>query len=304
MVELSIVVPAYNEDHVVKDVITGILSQLKSLGYNSHNSELILVDDGSTDNTYSEVLKVEGIKIIRHENNRGYGASLKTGISAADFENIIILDADGQHDPKYIPQLLELGKNSDMVVATRKGFTHSQIIRLPGKLLMLALATGLAYEKIPDLNCGYRLLKKSIIMLFLDLLCNGFSFSTTSTIALICSGHKINYLEVECKKREQGKSQVTLYAGLRTLLYILQMFMAFKPLRLFIPVTLMFLMAGLSLFTYEFILYRNIGEITVLLLTSAVSCFLVGLVADQIASLRQQFIKINSRILFTKNETP
>lgn len=289
MSDFSVIVPAYNEGLVVKDVLLDILANSKRLGHN--NSELLLIDDGSTDNTYAEAQKVDGITIIRHKKNLGYGASLKTGIKAAKFENIIILDADGQHDPKYIPELIELGKNADMVVALRKGISHSKITRLPGKLLMLALTTGLAHRRIPDLNCGYRLLKKSIIVPFMDLLCNGFSFSTTSTIALLCSGYQVDYLDVECKRREHGKSQVSLSAGIRTLLYILQTFMAFNPLRLFIPVTLMFLIVGFGLLLYELIVAGNVGDATVFLLGTAVSCFLVGLVADQIASLRQQFIK-------------
>lgn len=296
MTNLSVVIPAYNEGHVVKDVILGVLTQLKSLGYGNDNGELILIDDGSTDNTYDKAQEIEEIKIIKHKINRGYGASLKTGIKAARFENIIIFDADGQHDPKYIPLLLEQGENSDMVVALRKGIAHTKITRVPGKLLMRALSTGLAHRKIPDLNSGYRLLKKSITTPFFDLLCDRFSFSTTCTLAMLCSGHNVSYLEVDCKKRKSGESQVTFYAGLRTLLYILQIFMAFKPLRLFFPITSAFLVVGVGSLFHDVVFLQNIGDSTVLLLITAVIFFLIGLVADQIAALRQQMIKINLKI--------
>lgn len=277
---LTILVPAYNEEKIIASIMDDLLRLRKE------NWEILVVDDGSTDKTYDILSSFSGIRVIRHPKNKGYGAALKTGIKNATGEYIITLDSDGQHNPEYIKELLEHIKDYDMVATYRTQWLHSSLWRIPGKWLIGRLANYLSRSKIPDLNSGFRAFKKDIVSKYLHLCPNGFSFSTTIMLSLLCEGYDIKFIPIKARKRV-GKSTVSIRAGLETVLLIFRLITLFNPLRIFIPISLLFGSVG-GLLLIGDIINKNLNDSTILLILASILVFLFGLMADQMAHIRRE----------------
>lgn len=277
---LTIVVPAFNEEKIIGSVLNNLMKLRKD------NWEILVVDDGSTDKTSEIVNSFSDIRLIRHAKNKGYGAALKTGIRNASAEYIITLDSDGQHSPEYIDGLLEYIKESDMVATYRTGMVHSSLWRMPGKWLIAWLANYLSRTKIPDLNSGFRVFKKEVVSKYLHLCPNGFSFSTTITLTLLCEGYDIKFIPIKAQRRI-GKSTVSLRVGFETILLIFRLITLFNPLRVFIPISLFLGFLGM-LFIASDIFHKNLNDSTVLLILASIVVFLFGLMTDQMAHIRRE----------------
>lgn len=279
-VSLTILIPAYNEEEVIASVLENLLK------FQKDNWEILVVDDGSTDGT-SEILdSFRGIRVIRHSKNKGYGAALKTGIKNATGEYIVTMDSDGQHNPEYIKEFLEHIKEYDMVATYRTQWFHSSLWRMPGKWLIGVLANYLSRSKIPDLNSGFRAFKKDIVSKYLHLCPNGFSFSTTITLSLLCEGYDIKFIPIKAHKRV-GKSTVSIRTGFETILLIVRLITLFNPLRIFIPISALFGSLGGALLIGD-IINRNLNDSTILLILASILVFVFGLMADQMAHIRRE----------------
>jgi len=280
----SIIIPAYNEE----DGIVGVIKVIRELRLNGEY-EVIVVDDGSTDDTYSQVSKIEGIKVIRHPYNKGYGAALKTGIREARYDTCLIIDSDGQHDPKYIPALMSEMDGNEMVVGARSKDSQFSLFRKPGKWFLGVLANFLSDVKIPDLNSGLRAIRKERVEEFMHILPNGFSFSTTITLALLKAGYNVKYIPVTTRKRLGRKSTVSAVSdGLNTILLIIRTIVLFNPLKVFVPVSFAMFLAGFLFSLYGVIAYRRFPGTGITVILTSVIIFFVGILADQISLLRRQ----------------
>ena len=186
----SIIIPAFNEEKGLD--LT--LSKLKNIS-TSGDYEIIVVDDGSTDNT-SAVARRYGVKVIRNPYNKGYGASLKAGIRDASSDVVLIMDSDGQHKPEDIDKLLSHIGENDMVVGARSRDSHFSFWRRPGKSVLNIVANYLSGRKIPDLNSGFRAVRKERVMELMHILPNGFSFSTTITLGLFKDAYNVKYIPI------------------------------------------------------------------------------------------------------------
>jgi glycosyltransferase involved in cell wall biosynthesis len=280
----SIIIPAYNEE----DGIVGVIKAIQELKLNGEY-EVIVVDDGSTDKTYDQVSKLEGIKVIRHPYNKGYGSALKTGIRKAQYDICLIMDSDGQHDPKYIPELIREMEDNEMVVGARSKDSQFSLSRKPGKWLLSVLANFLSDIKIPDLNSGLRAIKKDRIKEFMHILPNGFSFSTTITLALLKAGYNVKYIPVMTRKRVGRKSTVSAARdGFNTVLLIIRTILLFNPLKVFVPVSLAMFIAGFLFSLYGVIAYHRFPGTGITVILTSVIIFFVGILADQISLLRRQ----------------
>lgn len=279
---ISIVIPAYQESAAIGDVVTAVLHVVAPLDY---AYEIIVVDDGSTDGTGAEAHKA-GAHVLTHPYNKGYGASLKTGIRFATNRTVIFLDADGQHDPNDIPRLLAERKTFDMVVGARKGTAGSPLWRKPGKVLLKWLVNNLTGKKIPDFNSGYRALDREMALRFLPVMPDGFSFSTTSTIAAFKGGYLVQYLPIEVAKRI-GTSTVTAADGFLTIMLIIRLVTLFAPLRVFLPISAVTFLIGLIFTVYG---YVDLGEASIkgmIALLASVQFFLFGIMVDQLVAVRR-----------------
>lgn len=277
---VSVVVPAYNEE----GAIGGQIEQLRAvMNACDRPWELIVVDDGSTDATAAQAQQ-HGVRLIRQGRNRGYGAALKAGIHAAQHELIVITDADGTYPSAAIPALLERADEFDMVVGARVGDNVAiPLVRKPAKWVLGRLASYLAEQEIPDLNSGLRVMKKSLVQKYEHLLPSGFSFTTTITLALLCSDYAVYYHPIEYHKRV-GSSKIRPSHAYQFLLLILRTIVYFNPLRVFLPVGAVFFVAGLAKFAYDITLW-NLSESAVMGVLTGVIIWCVGLLADQISRM-------------------
>ena len=278
---LSVIIPAYNEAEGIAEVVERLGPVLAGLG---RETELLVVDDGSADDTAARA-EAAGAQVVRHEQNRGYGASLKSGIRRARHDLVAILDADCTYPPEALPDLVASAKDNDMVVGARtKGKVHIPLIRRPAKAVLRWLASYLSGHPIPDLNSGFRVMRRPVINRYLGLLPAGFSFTTTITLAMLVSGYGVKYVPIEYHARA-GRSHIRpIRDTLGFFALILRTVMYFNPLRIFIPLALVFLAAGAVVFglTWAY-LERPLDTTSLLLLVTGVQLGALGLLADLIA---------------------
>lgn len=275
---ISIVIPAYNEGQSVTDTLSELNSMLSQHGI---EAEIIIVDDGSSDNTSELALKA-GARVLRHHNNRGYGASLKTGIIAASNDIIAMTDADGTYPFRYIPEMLEQLDDTDMVVGARVGKNvHIPWIRRPAKWALNKLANYVSGHKIPDINSGLRVFRKETVIHYFPILPNAFSWTTTITLALLCDHYAIKYIPIDYRQRT-GKSKIVPWdAGTFTVL-ILRIAVLFRPLRVFLPLVFVCFSYAIFKMVYDLAIVgdRNISASAILMFNSGLIILLIGMVAD------------------------
>ena len=277
--KISVVIPAFNEEKAINKVITD-LNKL------SFVSEIIVVDDGSTDSTKQKAIE-SGAKVISHQNNRGYGASLKTGIINSQSNIIAFIDADAQHYPEDLISMVKYTDDYDIVIGARQAGDHSPLWRQPGKKFIHMLANYLAGFKIPDINCGLRVVKKDLILPYLRIFPDKFSFSTTSTMFFIKDGYRVKFVTTHAKKRI-GESTLKIRHGLDTIILVLRMITLFEPLKIFLPVSISIFVFGFIYATIEVIINRMFSATSLFLGITSLLVFFFGMIADQIATIRKE----------------
>ncbi len=284
--KVSIVIPAYNEEHGISHVLDDIENSLDESGI---SYEIIVVDDGSTDSTVELVKTKKDVKLVSHQLNRGYGAALKTGIKNSQGDLILITDADGTYPVKNISKLLGFIDQYDMVVGARTGKNiRSPLFRNTGRVLLTALANYLTGIKIPDLNSGFRVFKKDVALRFFNLFPSGFSFTTTITLACLTNDYSIKYVPINYYKRKGGSKINIVKDGSNFILLIVRTIMYFNPLKVFLPLALLLFSAALFVFLYSFLFLDKILDITVISLTIAsIQIGVIGLLADLIVKQKQ-----------------
>ncbi len=237
---ISVVIPAFNEENGVGPQVEALQQVLRSHGL---IHEIIVVDDGSQDRTAEKAYSA-GARVLRHLRNRGYGASLKTGILAAKYDAIAITDADGTYPSDQIPVMLQQLETADMVVGARTGENvNIPLIRKPGKLMLGWLANQVGGQKIPDLNSGLRLFWRDCAVQYFPVLSNKFSFTSTITLALMADDYYVVYHPINYFKRI-GKSKITPRHFFDFVILVIRMAMLFQPLKVFVPLVAVFAILG------------------------------------------------------------
>jgi glycosyltransferase involved in cell wall biosynthesis len=287
---VTVIVPAFNEEASIERQVALLRSALEPAvaAY-----EILVVDDGSTDRT-SEFAAAAGVTVLRHPENRGYGASLKTGIRAARFETVAIIDADGTYPADRIPALLDRIGEADMVVASRTGESVSvPLLRRFPKWVLGRVATMVAATPIPDLNSGMRVFRRDWAMQYFSILPNSFSFTTTITLGALADEYHVVYQPINYFPRI-GKSKIVPWHFVDFLVLIIRISMMFNPLRVFLPLSLLF--GGLGLLKLAFdvfalflrtpgggwslLLQPAVSTSAVLLLFVGLQFLMIGMVAD------------------------
>ena len=276
---ISFIIPAKNEGRSIGRVVEQIRRAYP-------DDEILVVDDGSDDDT-AEKARNAGATIVRHPTSLGNGAAIKAGARKAQGDILVMLDADGQHDPADIPRLLEkLDQGFDMAIGARSTIkSHANSARLMANGIYNVIASIITGHTIPDLTSGFRAVRSDKFRKFLYLLPNGFSYPTTITMAFLRSGFPVNFVEIEAAKRT-GRSHIRpLRDGLRFFIIIFKIATLYAPLKLFLPASAIFFLTGAGYYAYTYMTQARFTNMTLLLLSAAVIVFLIGLVSEQITAL-------------------
>ncbi|MEO5626954.1 MAG: glycosyltransferase family 2 protein [Dokdonella sp.] len=275
---LSIILPAKNEAAALADLLP-LLRRAQPA------AEIIVVDDGSTDNTASLCIE-NGVRVVSQPYSMGNGAAIKRGSRAAGGDILVFMDADGQHAPVLIDRLLQrLDQGMDMVVGARDWSGQAGVSRGIANSIYNWLASRMTGFEVKDLTSGFRAVRADKFREFLHLLPNGFSYPTTCTMAFFRSAYAVAYEPIPVGKRV-GKSHIRpLRDGLRFLLIIFKIATLYSPLKLFVPTSVLFFLLGLGEYAYTFATQHRFTNMSALLLSAAVIVFLIGLVSEQITAL-------------------
>lgn len=277
---LTVIIPAFNEGDAVDKVIYKV-REIRP------QAEIIVVDDGSRDNT-SDTARRAGARVIRHPYNKGNGAAVKTGLRAAHGDVVLLLDADGQHPPEDIERVLAPMGEYDLVVGARTKQSESAMIRDIGNGIFNSLASYLAGRDIPDLTSGFRAMKREMIMEFIHLLPNLYSYPTTSTLAFLKAGYNVEFVPINARKGTGRSNTKILRDGVRAVVIIFRIITLFAPMKIFLPVSVALFVLGV-LYGFANIFLAGINRIpngSVLLILSSLFIFLFGLISEQISSMR------------------
>lgn len=279
----TVIIPAFNEE----EGISGLLETLKEQElFDKYN--FIVVDDGSTDQTAAVAGKYP-VKVIRHAVNKGYGASLKTGIRKASTPYVITMDSDGQHNPVYLATIVDLLHEYDMVIGERSATSFQVKSRKSGKWLIRKTGEMLVDQELPDYNSGLRGFHRELILNLLHLMPNGFSFSTTSTLAFLKEGFNIATFPIEVTERVGRASSVKFIKdGSKTFLLLFRIIMLFNPLKVFFPASLLFTVAGILWGVNGYLFFGRFPNSGIILITLGMFMFFFGLLADQISLLNRK----------------
>lgn len=275
---ISIILPAKNESAAIGTTVSSIRQYYP-------DAEVIVVNDGSTDNT-AAVAEAAGAKVIHHPYSKGNGAAIKTGARAASGEIIVFMDADGQHDPADIPRLLEMiAQGHDMVVGARQKGSQASVGRGLANGFYNRLASWMTGHRVEDLTSGFRAARADKFREFLYLLPNGFSYPTTSTMAFFRAGYSVAYVPIHAAQRI-GKSHIRLLRdGTRFLLIIFKIGTLFSPVKIFAPVALAMFLLGSGWYGYTLYNFGRFTNMSALLYSGSVMVFLMGLISEQITAL-------------------
>jgi len=275
---VSITIPAKNEAASLDILLPKIREKMP-------DAEIIVVNDGSTDNTL-EICRAHGVTLINHPYSMGNGAAVKTGARAASGDTLIFMDADGQHDPNDIPLLIErITEGYDMVVGSRSAGSQAGIGRMSANYIYNLFASWIVNRNISDLTSGFRIVRTEKFREFLHLLPNGFSYPTTITMSFFRAGYAVGYVPITAHKRT-GKSHINpLRDGIRFFLIIFKIGTLYSPLKMFLPFSLLFFFTGVGYYLYTFLTQNRFTNMSALLLSVSVLIFLIGLVSEQITML-------------------
>lgn len=277
---ISIVIPAYNEESGIPGVVAELQRVLREY---PTAAEIIVVDDGSTDQT-SRVAALAGARVMRHRSNRGYGAALKTGIAAASHETVTIIDADGTYPADCIPALLAALERADMVVGSRVNpGARIPLLRRPAKWLLNRLANYLSNARIPDLNSGLRAFRRNVVMQYFPILPDQFSWTTTITLAMHCDKYAVKYVPIDYRARK-GRSKIVPWDAGSFLIMILRTSMLFKPLRIFLPIVIVFAAYGIIKLGIDLTHQPNVSASAAMALICALLVLLIGMLGDALAT--------------------
>ncbi len=275
---LSIVIPARNE-------AAGLERLLPALRARHPEAELLVVDDGSTDATRETAQRL-GARVISHAYGQGNGAAIKSGARAAAGEELVFMDADGQHDPEDVARLLDtLHQGYDMVVGARDGNSQASLLRGLGNRFYNRLASWMVGRRIADLTSGFRAVRAERFREFLFLLPNGFSYPTTITMSFCRAGYALAFVPIHAHAR-LGRSHIRpLHDSLRFFIIIFRVGTLYSPLKLFLPVSALFFLLGIGRYVYTYTHYGTFTNMSALLLATSVLIFLIGLISEQITNL-------------------
>ncbi len=277
--KVSVIIPVYNEGKTIADLVAKIKSCYPDF-------EIIVIDDGSIDNTADAAQKA-GARVYSHPYNIGNGAAVKSGIRVAAGDIFVFLDGDGQHDPEDIAELLRYFPQFDMVVGARSMGDQASLGRALGNKAYNWFASYVAKFPIKDLTSGFRAVKSNIAKSFVYLLPNTYSYPATITLGVLRGGMSVKYVPIKMRKRKTGKSNIkVVHDGVRFFMIITKICTLYSPMRVFLPVSFLMFMLGVINYLYTFIMRSRFTNMSVFLFVTGIIIFMMSLISEQICQMR------------------
>ncbi len=281
---VSIVLPCYNESEAINKVVSDIRAVMNATG---RNYEILVVDDCSTDDTAAKA-EALGLRVVRHPVNMGSGASRRTGTIEARGEIIVMLDCDGTYEPRTIPKMLSCFPRYHQVNGARTSEKGTlRLLRVPAKWLIRQLAIYVSGHQIPDLNTGLKAYYRDVMLKYLWVLPDGFSCVTSMTLAFLCNGHPVKYVPTPYYKRVGTSKFHPVKDSAKYIATILRVITFFRPLRVYLPVAAILLIAGIGFSVFHLVATGSLQESDIILFTSGVLVGMMGLLAELIVSQRR-----------------
>lgn len=275
---ISLILPAKNEAEGLRRTLPGLRAMFPG-------AEIIVVNDGSTDDT-AVVAEGLGARVLSSPYSMGNGAAIKRGARAARGETLVFLDADGQHAADSLPALLaKLEEGYDMAVGARGWDGQASVGRGLANGLYNRLASWMTGHRVADLTSGCRAARADKFREFLYLLPNGFSYPTTITMAFFRSGYPVAYVPIPVAPRVGTSHIRPLRDGVRFLLIIFKIATLYSPVKLFAPTSALFFLLGVANYAYTYLHFGRLTNMSTLMWSAAVIVFLIGLVSEQITAL-------------------
>jgi glycosyltransferase involved in cell wall biosynthesis len=275
----SIIIPVYNEGQTIGNLVSDIKSPYPYF-------EIVVIDDGSNDNT-ADAAQRAGAIVYSHPYNIGNGAAIKSGIRVATGDILVFLDGDGQHDPEDIERLIHHIPEFDMVVGARSLSDQASIGRALGNKAYNWFASYVAKFTVKDLTSGFRAVKSNVAKNFLYLLPNTYSYPTTLTLGVLRSGLSVKYVPIKTKKRKSGKSNIKIIQdGVRFFMIITRICTLYSPMRVFLPVSFVMFLLGVINYLYTFITRSRFTNMSVFLFVASIIIFMMSLISEQICQMR------------------
>jgi glycosyltransferase involved in cell wall biosynthesis len=277
--KVSVIIPVYNEGKIVRNLVSKIRSLYPDF-------DVIVIDDGSQDDSATEARNA-GATVYSHPYNIGNGAAIKSGIRMASGDVLVFMDGDGQHNPEDIARLLEYIPEYDMVVGARSLGDQASLGRAFGNQIYNWFASYAAKFSIKDLTSGFRVVKAKVARNFLYLLPNTYSYPTTLTLGVLRSGMSVKYIPIKTIKRKSGTSNIKIvHDGVRFFMIITRICTLFSPMRVFLPVSFLLFLLGVSNYVYTFISRSRFTNMSVFLFVAAIIIFMMSLISEQICQMR------------------
>lgn len=275
----TVIIPAYNEENTIGDLISGI----KKL---HPEFKVLVINDGSNDNT-AGVARDAGAEVYSHPYNIGNGAAVKSGIRNATGDVLVFMDADGQHHPEDIAQLIAHIPDFDMVVGARSIKGQTSLARAAGNKFYNNFASYVAKFSVKDLTSGFRAVKSHVAKDFIHMLPNTYSYPTTLTLGVLRNGWSVKYVPIKFSKRKKGTSDVKIFKdGVRFFMMITKICTLYSPMRVFLPVSISIFLIGLCYYLFTFITQNRFTNMSALLFTTSILVFMMGLISEQICQMR------------------
>lgn len=277
--KVSVVIPAFNESGSIADLVHAIQRRYPDF-------EIVVIDDGSADNT-AEVAADAGARVFIHPYNIGNGAAIKSGIRAATGDIFVFMDGDGQHNPEDIEEMLVHLPEFDMVVGARGKGSQASVGRGIGNRIYNWLGSYVSKFPIEDLTSGFRAVKAEIARSFLYLLPNTYSYPTTITLGVLRSGRSLKYIPITTQPRRKGSSNIRLLQdGVRFFMIIIRICTLYSPMRVFLPVSFVMFVLGTIRYAYSFITEGRFTNMSALLYVASIIIFMMSLISEQICQMR------------------
>jgi glycosyltransferase involved in cell wall biosynthesis len=293
---LTVVVPVYNEEQALTSFAPCLIELCRAKGWT-----IIFVNDGSCDRTrqiLDDLASSEHVLVVHHKVNRGYGGALKTGIRHVTTPFLVTMDGDGQHSPEDVEQIFQFGieSDADMVVGKRNERGASSVYRTLGKFLIRSFTRILMPLPITDLNSGFKLYRTDLAQRYMTVCPDSMAFSDVITLVFLSEHNLVLEYPIQISARRAGESMINTFTAFETVIQVLNIALMFNPLKLFLPISALCILAGFGWGIPFVLLGRGVSVGAMLAIVTGLLFFVLGLIASQLSAIRMERLRDLPRV--------